>query len=498
MRTSAIISVLSVCVVLGAGLVGTAVEAPRSAASPGSAVLEDSRQLGVSTGAEVLDYSADKVNRVFAEMKSLGLQSVRIDLPWPMVEPKQGSFDWTKTDRVVNSARAHGLAVLGILDYTPKWAGGAGYSNLMSAPARPADFGAYARAVAAHYGDRVAGYEIWNEPNAAMFFKPPNASVYTALLKAAYPQIKAAAPEAAVVAGAVAFVANTNGTIDPVTFVQGIYDNGGRAYFDALSIHPYSYPTAFTDDGGWPQRPTQYLASIRRMMVERGDAAKKVLVTEFGAPTKQGKSEDQQQRIILDMIGAWRSLPWAGQLYLFSAIDKRTGSANAEDSFGLLRSDFGRKPAATAVAELVRSGLPAAAIESRFTAFPAQDALTPAYSLTQNCTSKEYLEGAGFHSAKGTFWSPRPVGDYLRRGLACAAGPFANGQQRAGPNGEALVFWSAATGAHAVFGGILQVYDAALGFPTSDEYASGFGRRQDFQNGYITWNILAGAKVYKR
>ncbi len=63
------------------------------------------------------------------------------------------------------------------------------------------------------------------------------------------------------------------------------------------------------------------------------------------------------------------------------------------------------------------------------------------------------------------------------------------------------VYWSAATGAHAVYGAILQKYleigasASSLGLPTSDEYAYGAGRRSDFQGGYIYWDAATGAHV---
>ncbi len=61
------------------------------------------------------------------------------------------------------------------------------------------------------------------------------------------------------------------------------------------------------------------------------------------------------------------------------------------------------------------------------------------------------------------------------------------------------VFWSGATGAHAVIGGILARYDQlggppGLGFPTTDEVGMAGGARVSFQRGAILWSGGTGAK----
>jgi uncharacterized protein with LGFP repeats len=65
------------------------------------------------------------------------------------------------------------------------------------------------------------------------------------------------------------------------------------------------------------------------------------------------------------------------------------------------------------------------------------------------------------------------------------------------------IFWSGATGAHSVIGAILAKYTevggpaGALGFPTSDEYGVAGGARSDFERGhYILWTASGGAVVH--
>ena len=61
------------------------------------------------------------------------------------------------------------------------------------------------------------------------------------------------------------------------------------------------------------------------------------------------------------------------------------------------------------------------------------------------------------------------------------------------------IFYSAATGAHAVTGAIRIAWfnqnaeAGRLGFPTSDEFGVLFGRANTFQHGFIYFNPLIGA-----
>ncbi|MGY1619685.1 SpoIID/LytB domain-containing protein [Geodermatophilus sp. SYSU D00691] len=60
------------------------------------------------------------------------------------------------------------------------------------------------------------------------------------------------------------------------------------------------------------------------------------------------------------------------------------------------------------------------------------------------------------------------------------------------------IMWSAATGAHPVYGAIQTKYDSLgaewsrLGLPTRGEYAVPSGTRADFQGGWIAWNSATG------
>ncbi|MEC3975163.1 PQQ-dependent sugar dehydrogenase [Amycolatopsis sp. H20-H5] len=68
----------------------------------------------------------------------------------------------------------------------------------------------------------------------------------------------------------------------------------------------------------------------------------------------------------------------------------------------------------------------------------------------------------------------------------------------------ASIYWTNGTGAHLVYGSILQRWAGLgwersyLGFPTTDEFGITIGRQSSFQSGYITWNGATGQVIDRR
>ena len=254
-----------------------------------------------------------------------------------------------------NAAAARGLTVLATLNATPAWAVVPGTPVLSGRPASAADYGRFAGEVATRYRGRIAAYEIWNEPNAAYFYKPtPDPAGYTDLLKADYPAIKAADHHASVVTGGLgAIVDHGEMAVDAVKFVKGMYAAGARDYFDALGYHPYQYSMMFSEGGYHPDSPVSQLANIRRVMLDNGDRAKKIWATEYGEPSSIA-GEGGQAVYLADMLKNWKRLPYAGPVYVYTVRDRDSRSAESVDTLGLFRHDGTPKPALDAVTVALR------------------------------------------------------------------------------------------------------------------------------------------------
>ncbi len=243
--------------------------------------------------------------------------------------------------------------------YTPGWARPSGTSATYGPD--PAKFAAFARVAAAHYSALgVHAYEVWNEPNIKSFWTPsPNVGDYTRLLKAAYPAIKGADPQATVLSGGTAPAPDDGTSYSPVTFLKGVYANGGGNWFDAVAHHPYSWDTYPGDAQAWSAWYQMYGTnpSLRSVMTANGDGEKKIWGTEFGAPTDGPAgsfvSESVQAKMITKAYSTWRGYDWAGPLFTYQGRDLGTSNDRRENHFGLLRNDWSQKPAYDAYRQAV-------------------------------------------------------------------------------------------------------------------------------------------------
>jgi polysaccharide biosynthesis protein PslG len=297
------------------------------------------------------------------EIKAADGRFVRTDFTMSSVQPTSSqSFNWDQLDTKVAAASAQGLQVLGILAYSPPWNAHPGCiagSRNECAPADPTAFANFAAAAAAHF-PQVTYWEIWNEPNLIRFWSPsPSSTDYVNMLNAAYAAIKAVAPHDVVVAGALSRARDVPGVqIAPTTFVTSMYANG--AQFDILSLHPYTYPYSpdtANSGNGWAD-----VATIRATMVTNGDSAKKIWITELGAPTcgpgnasavdaqpftrNDYMTEAAQRTILSDVIRNIKSVSYIGAFFVYEIRDDNSNdSSTRENCFGIFHSDNSPKPA---------------------------------------------------------------------------------------------------------------------------------------------------------
>lgn len=316
---------------------------------PVAAIVESPTSIGVADSSLYFAPQTD-IDATLDALQSLGVQNVRVQIPWAGVQTwGPNSWDWANADRAINAAHARGMGVLGILAATPFWAG----VPYLSGQPNPQAFATYAGVVADRYEGKVSAYEIWNEPNSIQFLNPVDPAGYTALLKAAYPAIKAADPTATVIGGVVGATLTFGAlTMNPVGFIEGMYAAGAKGYFDALSYHPYQYSLPFS--GGLLQweSPINQLNAIRSMMAAQGDGALKIWATEYGLPTSVVTAADQAA-YIKDFLTAWQTFNGAGPVFLYTARDFAVGSTNAEDNFGIFTSNWTPKPAAQVIKDFI-------------------------------------------------------------------------------------------------------------------------------------------------
>jgi hypothetical protein len=316
-------------------------------------------EAGIAAGGSLQNEDSATLAQDLNLDKSSGAKWLRIDINWSQIQNGgPNSYDWTNIDNVVQGAEARGMSVLGIIVYTPSWARPAG-TDATYGPA-PATYAQFASAAVAHYSAMgVNAYEVWNEENNQQFWTPsPNIASYTAMLRAAYPAIKAADPNATVVSGGLSPETNDGTDIAPVTFLQGIYADGGQGSFDAVGVHPYCNPDLPGTPDGWSTWYQIYgtSPSIRSIMVANGDAAKKVWGTEFGAPSSgaAGVSPAFQAQTVTTAFQLWSTYSWAGPLFFYQGRDEGSDATDAYDNYGFATDQLVLKPAFSAFQQAVQ------------------------------------------------------------------------------------------------------------------------------------------------
>ncbi|TCJ97234.1 hypothetical protein DFR71_3275 [Nocardia alba] len=316
--------------------------------------------LGIAGGHPWLSMSASELDRQMAGVVDAGATWIRMDLDWSLIEHDRGRKDWSMTDRVVRSARSHGLHVLAILTYSPPWARQNPGAGNKAAP-NPALFGQFVADAVDRYRDQIRHWEVWNEPNVTSFFAPlPHVGLYAQLLHQAATAVRTRQPGGQVLVGGLAPAADNGRDIAPTTFIERLYALGSAPDFDAVAVHPYSYPEL----PAAPSRDNAFhnLTRIRAIMDARGDTSKRLWPTEFGAPTGTGAravDEQTQAEILgggLDLIA---QMPLVGPVFVYSLIDAGDDRQDLEDNFGMLRRDYSAKPALAQVrarAEVLGAG----------------------------------------------------------------------------------------------------------------------------------------------
>ena len=264
-----------------------------------------------------------------------GAAWVRADFAWAQLEPQEGVFTWEGSDRIVRVLNQRLISILGILSYAVNWATPAteddGATGVSFYPPDLNKYYDFVHTMAARYKGQVLAWEVWNEPNSAMFWKPqPNPQQYAELLKTAYRAVKDADPGALVVSGGMSGNA--------VPFLEQVIAAGASASFDALGLHPYAVPSDMAQARIESSPATHKLAEVElpkyRAFLERHGLAKQIWVTEIGWPANDWQLDPDTQASY--MAQAYALLLGGGiaqKVFWYSFKDE---GANSQQSWGLL------------------------------------------------------------------------------------------------------------------------------------------------------------------
>lgn len=291
---------------------------------------------------------AGRALAVMDRLRQAGARWVRVDIGWSALQPDgPGRFDeWYAEllDDVIAGAHARGLRVIVSLWLTPTWASSTG--SIYAPPSDVSDYADAIGAAAQRWGDEVAAWEVWNEPNFDAFFVGADPATYTRLLCAAYPAVKRH-DDSPVLFGGLMY--------NDDKWLTEAYEAGARDCFDALATHPYVGPSDAAPDTpsvGAVWRLT-HTPAMRSVMDEWGDTRKRIWVTELGwssGPDNQGNPWDRpvspkvQARFLGEAVALIRAeYPYVGPIIWYRDVDGPSDSY--QDGFGLMRPDLRAKPA---------------------------------------------------------------------------------------------------------------------------------------------------------
>ncbi len=328
-------------------------------------------------------YDAADRERLLDRAQEAGAGMVRVDLGWASLE-QEGKGEYSKwylgkVDHVVAEAEERGIEVLFTFWETPCWASTAPESLKQGCEGAwwdravqrypPADAGDYAEALAfmvRRYGDRVAAWELWNEPNHPHYFKAADqVGSYAELVKAAYPVAKAADPDATIIAGSLADA--------DFEFTRALLDRGVGGSFDAWSVHPYSEDRSPLHPGipGWTKKSfAAGVPAVRDTLLAHGQDTP-IWLTEFGWSTCSVRGDRAAYHNCVDPS---TQAEWLREAFLYMRTwdyvpvgvsynleDTSDDAGDRVENYGLMSHDGTPKPAFAAfraVADLIHSGTP--------------------------------------------------------------------------------------------------------------------------------------------
>jgi hypothetical protein len=323
----------------------------------------------------------------------LGLNWVKQQIRWEVMEPEQGNIDFSVLDLVVPAAAKHNLKLMLSVVTSPEWALPAGAAEGKGSP--PSDFQYYAdylTAVLERYPGQIHAIEIWNEMNIDREWYDPqygiSAERYVELLGVAERAIHAVDPGVIVISGALSPTGwNDETARDDFRYFDELIAAGLLNYADCVGAHHNGInvpPLARWDDpeslgpkpenytGPWdnPHHSWSFRSTLEyyyNAIVAAG-GTQRLCITEFGWPTSEGVGgapegfgfaldntlEEQAEYIVTayEWLAEWEGA-WIAYLWNLNYSPMAGGDPNNDNvPYSILAPDGSPRPAFEAVAAM--------------------------------------------------------------------------------------------------------------------------------------------------
>ena len=270
-------------------------------------------------------------------LDEMGIEWILATFYWRIIEEQKGTFDFSRYDDFVDTARKNNKKIIAVLGYEAAWLFPEGKNKKYIAPENIPLFLNFVEETVRRYKDRVDVWEIWNEPNFT-FWRGPNRDFFE-LSRLTAMKIREV-DAGAYILGGVFWRA-------PKGFIKNMHKAGAMEDLDGLAFHPYA-----VNPEGAMKVHDKFLKTLSEI-----NYTGSVWITEIGYPTggwypTKVSLEKLPSYVIKTIAGAaargTRLLSW---YELFDAHLEGEVPPNTMDSekfFGLAYRDYSRKNGAWA------------------------------------------------------------------------------------------------------------------------------------------------------
>ncbi len=274
---------------------------------------------------------ADRAGDLAALVSKLGVNWVKIDVPWADIEREEGVFQFESLDAMVAAMDRANVNIMLNIYAAPDWSRARHIEKLNSQmrdySGPPEDLkrlGSFLANLVTRYAGLVDAYEIWKSPNLLRFWLSPvyhrapektadgeygipdeiqlGAEYYVSLLKVAYDTIKAHDPQALVISGGLAPVGFSDhyNSIETGAFLSEMlrrgaaeFSDGIGAIFSASAVPPLMRccvkpPGVDSHYESFMQYILDLLDFYQEILRSNGHSDMPIFLTQFGWGTREG------------------------------------------------------------------------------------------------------------------------------------------------------------------------------------------------------------------
>jgi hypothetical protein len=315
-----------------------------------------------------------KIDKTLQMVAQANIPWIKQEFPWQEIEFKKNYFtddkwqksSWEKFDRIVDLADKYHLTVIARIDHAPDWAQAKDGKSPLK---KYNDLSDFINTFLDHYEGRIKYVQVWNEPNLSGEWvpgKPVDPAQYATMLKAVYPAVKAAHPEAVILSAPMAMTlesVSSRGNMNELDYWNGLYKAGAKGSFDIASANGYGLdqpPDAPPDPKVLNFRRVEL---IRQIMVKNGDDAKPIWFDEYAwnasSETLSDEEKNYWRHVTPEQQAEWtvqgveyarQNWPWAGVISIWYF--RQVGDIppdKAEYYFAMVNPDFTPNPVYDAV-----------------------------------------------------------------------------------------------------------------------------------------------------